>query len=554
MPDLSSRLRHRDGAALGIVALVAAVFMFSGLGRPYLWQDEAATAVLGERMMRFGKPIGYDGRNLITMDFSIPADAAAMPILTGEPRAAVRYFVDRGDFREDTTWIGHPWGQFVAAGLSLAVLGKGTAAARAPFAAASVLTVVLLYLLALAVLRDRLTALVAAGLLLANPYWVLHGRQCRYYALSGLFELLTVAAFVRWQRGGKYGGALLAVAAWCWFQCDFGTIWPGTAIVLVLGAAMRPGLRSAVSIGAAIALAIAPFAVFYRLFGRIKLPWEGWMDRLSGLLFNMNQFVMPIVVLGAVAALLVKRRRAFPPPAIGLLAACGAIVAVTVPWAATVGPSHYHRYLVHATPLACLFVAWGTVEASTWLARALRRPALRPVAAVAVAGFVALSPIASNLVSWAFPVARSEIHLLGTFLRPEIGLALETVFGHRPDPNREAIALVKSRARPGDEIVVAYEDIPFMFYTDNLVRGGIPAFRVRDESAPPPRFFVARPGVPFGQGPIFLEELDRYRWELLPTQAPALYWGNNPDPVAQSFWLYTDLPKIIVGQRVGDEP
>ena len=554
MPEGSSRGRPRDTVALAIVFVTAATLMFWRLGRPYLWQDEAATAVLAERMLHAGKPLGYDGRNLITMDFSVPEDAEAMPILVGEPHAAVSYFVRRGDFREDTTWIGQPWGQFVAAGLSLAALGKGTAAARAPFAAASVLTVVLLFLLVRGVMRDRLMAVVATALLLANPYWVLHGRQCRYYALSGFFELLTLAAFVRWQRGGKYGTALLSASAWCWFQCDFGTFWPGTGVLLLIGATMRPGLRVAVRTGAFIAASVAPFVVYYRLMGRIKTPWEGWVDRFFGLSFNMNQFVVPLLLLVAVAAGLAVRRRSLEPQAKGLLAACLAIVAITVPWSATVGPSHYHRYLVHATPLACLFASWGFIEAGTWLARAAGRAWLRPVASVAMAGCVALSPVASNVLTWAIPTDRSEMHPLGTWIRPEVGIASRTIFGHRPDPNREAIELVKAQARPEDEILVAYEDVPFLFYTDNPIRGGISAFRVQDPSAPPPRFFVARPGVPLGQSPEFFGEIDRYRWETLPTQTPALYWGNNPDPVAQSFWFYSDLPKIVVAKRIEDAP
>jgi hypothetical protein len=372
--------------------------------------------------------------------------------------------------------------------------------------------------------------------------------------LSGLFELLTLAAFVRWQRGGRFGGALLAASAWCWFQCDFGSFWPGTFILLVLGATMRPGVRAALRTAAFIAASVAPFVVYYRLIGRIKTPWEGWLDRFFGLAFNMNQFVVPGVVVIAVAAGLAARRRSLEPQAKGLLAACLAIVAVTVPWSATVGPTHYHRYLVHVTPLACLLVSWGIIEAGSWLALAARRTWLRPLASVGLAVFLALSPVPSNVLTWVIPTDRSEMHPLGTSIRPELGIALTTIFDDRPDPNREAIELVKAKAGPDDEILVAYEDVPFFFYTDNPIRGGIAGFRVQDDSARPPRFFVARPGVPLGQSPAFLEEIDRYRWQAFPTRTPALYWGNNPDPVAQSFWFYSDLPKLVVAERIGDAP
>jgi hypothetical protein len=540
---------------LAALTLVACVVLFWGLGRPYLWQDEAATAVLGERLLRFGKPLGYDGRNLITMDQAVKGDPAAPSNLASDADAALAYFVARGDFREDTTWIGQPWGQFVASGLSLAAFGKSTVAARAPFAAASVLTVVAVFLLARLALRRRLVAILTAGMLLANAYWILHGRQCRYYALSGLFEVLTVAAFVRWQREGRWAGACLVASAWCWFQCDFGAFWPGTAVLLAVSALTgRPGWRASARAGAAIAASVAPFCVYYRLWDRLKVPWEAWTKRMFGLLFTWNQFVVPLVVLAVVLLVLVRCWRTLEPRAAGLLAACSGIVLIAVPWSTLTAPSHFHRYIVHATPLACLLVAWGLTEGGARLARAASREGLGPVAAIAAAAFVSLSPLASNLVSVAIPVNRTELHPLGTWIRPEIGIAWRAVFEERLDPNREAIEIVKARAKPEDEILVTYEDIPFMFYTDNRIRGGIPAFRVLDPTPPPPRFLVARPSVLLVDQAVFLEASRRSEWRRLPTKAPDVSAGNNPDPRAQWYWLRSDLPKIVVAERIGSAP
>src|SRR5207244_11166030 len=100
--------------------------------------------------------------------------------------AALRYDVARGDFREDTAWTAQPWGQFVAAGASLAAFGRSTGAARAPFALAGLATVLLLFWYARTQFEDRLLACLAAGPLLANIFWLLHARQSRYYALSSL--------------------------------------------------------------------------------------------------------------------------------------------------------------------------------------------------------------------------------------------------------------------------------------------------------------------------------------------------------------------------------
>src|SRR5260370_30255247 len=96
--------------APALLFLVAAVFLFGNLGAKYLWQDEAATAVLGSRMMRFGEPLAYDGVNLITMDDPALEDVNPIDPRTGAPGAAVPYEVERADFKRKTALIRHACG------------------------------------------------------------------------------------------------------------------------------------------------------------------------------------------------------------------------------------------------------------------------------------------------------------------------------------------------------------------------------------------------------------------------------------------------------------
>ena len=112
-----------------IVACVAALLLLWGLGNPYLWQDEAATAVLAQRMLRFGRPLAYDGVNLITIDHFAAEEKATIDQRTRDPQAAINYYVRRGDLKADTTWKWQPWGQFVVAALSFKTLGATTLAA-----------------------------------------------------------------------------------------------------------------------------------------------------------------------------------------------------------------------------------------------------------------------------------------------------------------------------------------------------------------------------------------------------------------------------------------
>ena len=44
---------------------------------------------------------------------------------------------------------------------------------------------------------------------------------------------------------------------------------------------------------------------------------------------------------------------------------------------------------------------------------------------------------------------------------------------------------------------------------------------------------VARQSVPFVHWQVFQRVADRYRWKTIPTQAPDIMWGNNPDPMGR---------------------
>jgi hypothetical protein len=137
-------------------------------------------------------------------------------------------------------------------------------------------------------------------------------------------------------------------------------------------------------------------------------------------------------------------------------------------------------------------------------------------------------------------------------VRPELTILQSEVFGHRIDPNRAAIEMVTARSQPEDEILVNNEDIPFMFYTDNAIRGGIPCFRV-DDKVSHPRFMVIRRSVTFPHWPVLIREIDRHKWNMIPVSAPDIPFGNTPDPEGQPTWWMLRRPQdLIVAERVGD--
>ena len=533
-------------APIVVLLLTAAVLLTWRLGAVYLWQDEAATAVMAERMLRYGKPLAYDGRNLITMDSFSDEDEASIAQRTGSAEAALHYLVARGDFRADGTWVGQPWGQFALAAASLGLLGHGTAQARLPFALASLTTVLMLYLLAKRVFEDRCLALLAVGLLVTNAFWILHSRQCRYYALSSLGLLLSVSAFLRWQRGARWGAPLFVLAGWIYFQCDFGSFFPSMAVLGVVAArACWPRVGRPLLLFASLGIVVAPFAWYYRILGRVRTATFSFETRFLENLFNINQYVIASTILALACWFLWRKRGELSEERWILLCASVGIILSMIVWVPVVAPAAFHRYVVHLTTLAALVTAWTAIQIADAAAARTRRAWVRPALLAMTGLLVAASGLASAPLAAALSGRHGRFHAI---VRPELAGAIRDIFARRPDPNRLVIDAIAPLLRAGDEILVNYEDIPFMFYTDARVRGGVAAFRVEDRHAPPPRFLVIRFSVPFVHWPVFEREGARYEWRPISTGAPDVPFGNIPDPTFVPF-PSSDI-EVLVAERL----
>src|SRR5262245_3814105 len=353
----------RDRLVPVMLALAAAVLLFWNLTDTYLWQDEANTAVMAVRLLRYGKPLAYDGVNLISDDNFAAQDKSTIDERTRDPEKAVEDCIRRGSMTRDRMWTYHPWGQFLLAGFSIAVLGQTTFAARLPFALAGLLTVLALHWLVRRHLRHPLMAALACTLLVLNVYWLLHARQARYYAPSSLFLVLTLIAYARWQQGARWGPPLFVVVAWCWFQTDYGTVWPVLGVLFLeafITALRRRGQEAwkPVATAAALAAAIAPFIFFYRLASRESGMLGTWTHRFRGALFNINEYVVPLAVLVSALVLVIVRRRTLPRFETRFIALSCGIVACLSLWVPTVAPMTFVRYVIMAAPLGAMLTAW----------------------------------------------------------------------------------------------------------------------------------------------------------------------------------------------------
>jgi len=550
-----SRLRpllrnyRQDVMIMAIIGSFAGLLLFWNLGGKYLWQDEAATGILAERLLRYGKPMSYDGTNLVTIDYYAAEDLDTIEERSANPAVMIDYYSRRGDFKRDMTWTWQPWGQFIVAAAALKLFGHDAAGMRLPFALASLLTLWLFYYLVRRQTGSVLLATLATALLTANCYWILDGRQCRYYALSCLCFVLLLLAYARWRRAERYGAVLFVVADWCFFQVDYGSVLP-ISLVLFAYTLLTDSKRRRETFyaGTAFAASIAPFFFYYGMNARLAIRSMPLNELFWSHFFNLNQYILPVVVMLAAVLLLKLAGSRVREEERHLVSIALWLVPAMLFWLTMVTPTVFLRYCMVIAPVGAFLIAWTFVRGSEWLWP--ERNALCATAACAFSLFIAVSPWASKPAGWLVPkLYRGET---GTVVRAELSRLYTEVFGHEPDPNRLLVEWLKANAAPTDEIMINYEELPLVFYLPNPIRGGIGAFRVRDNAKTAPRFAILRPSVWFVFWPTYEHEVKQFRWETLNVNIPDVVWGNNPDPNAHT----RDPVKprnVFIARRVDEE-
>ena len=168
---------------VGVTLVLAAILLFTGLGQPVFWDDEAATALGAEAIMRTGGNTALTGNGNVVAyqdgNALIGFDNRLEPLLPAYATAA-----------------------------SFEVFGVDTWAGRLPFALFGLGTFALLMLW---VRRESWQAIVVLAMAsLGNVSLILYSRNCRYYAPAIFFS---VALAYLYRQGQPTVGRALGFAA-----------------------------------------------------------------------------------------------------------------------------------------------------------------------------------------------------------------------------------------------------------------------------------------------------------------------------------------------------
>ncbi len=130
-----------------------------------LWGDEAETALFARNILQFGLPKGWDGVNIM-----------------GINNAAVL----------DKNLVNHtsPWAQYYLVALSFKLFGQSSFTARLPSIIIAILTIPLIYILAVSLTKSRKIAFLASFFLSLSVQYILFAYQARYYILTDFCGLI----------------------------------------------------------------------------------------------------------------------------------------------------------------------------------------------------------------------------------------------------------------------------------------------------------------------------------------------------------------------------
>lgn len=512
--------RRRTIVLLGLL-LAAALLILPGLADRYLWDDEAETALLARHTLRFGVPVAWDGRTLVSQECGADYDANYL-------------------------WRQTPWLPVYMTAASFATLGASTLAARLPFALLGIVAVAAVWALARRWFRDDWTGLVAGSSLLLSVPFLLHARQCRYYSLVVLGTAATLYFLVGVLQHRRASVAGLAVALIVTFHANYFLFFAALSGLALATLALRPDRAAAAGLLAAllvIAVAVTPWLALFDVAGhaptmlRVRTPGE-YLRSLAAYLTRIELQAFPALLLAAVLTLAMRRSlRDIGSPA-GRRAV--ALILFALGWLLVVAlrPQDFFRYLLGLLPV------FAVLQAAALRALWSRHRAL----AVAVA-VLAVAPdrAAATRGSLELPLLRY----------------IDEVTWHTPGPIEAIVKHLGAEARPGDRVFISYGDLPLRFYTDLDIRGGQGCQRL--DGWPPPEWVIVRYFFRFApSAPAAHVDAERTRqwlaalpWHLyrrIDLGVVDTTWENIPEPDLHVFRPPTDRPRVTIYQKLQPAP
>jgi len=438
-------------------------------------------------------------------------------------------------------WSWSPWLQIYLAALSFELWGLNTVAGRLPFALAGAACVVLIYVMIKKYFNDLPWARLSSLFLALSVPFLLHSRQCRYYALGAFLVLICIYFFrSKWQTR-TVPFVILVMALAFLFYTNY-LLFFSFSFALFLAAITF--YRDELPLAKVVALCLSVFVFTFPSLLSFRLGQQFTFLNLSlfGIFFreyfiDLFTFIIPLpiflVIMWKLSQSAIKKSTISITPDERFILFLMLVIILNIASLSLI-PQFFFRYLVHLYPLSFIILGWVVV-------RLYRYQKLSGV----------LLAILIGLTNWLHVQPLEWVHLINrpryndfqmlTFTNVPLKLYLSEMFVKYPDVNQSLINYFLKNAHSSDTIVTTYDDLPLMFYTSFTILGGLQG-RVPDRNHIP-EWIVKR----------YYTRLNR-RGELLKSETyvsnqtwidkhydrhvlflPDETFGNSPDPFDHRF-------------------
>jgi hypothetical protein len=465
-------------AALLAVLLLFCVSLFSHLGRPLLWNDEGMTVMHTRRVLEFGYPKAWDGKNMV-YDLMHPNKELGL-----EPRT--------GAFIGGSGW-GHYY--FLAPFMPLAEMSEDlntrTGLLRLVFALTGLLGLLLMARMLWRTMADlpeaRSALLIFGSLVLLSVPLVLHLREVRYYSLLVLLSSALTALVVRHRMMRPMRRWVYTISVWLLLAALLITFspaffvfvfamgsWEGLMVlrksieakegkVNLNGRSIFPALWEATRNNLAIPLALVYLLPFFSFFHTFEInrqllafnvqvqPYAHFLQNLKTAFGYVLTFEPGWLWLG-LKGLLILRWRALSSDTRHkkVLAVSGFLALLSIGYlllCSRVPNFPFTRYFLPVIPLMAAGIAldasllWRTFDAAKWQRRAL----------VGSAAALMALPVVHNL-----PLLKGHVQEIANPPQGHLDLMIPWIQEHFPASEKLVIA-------------ANYEETSFMYYLDAKV-------------------------------------------------------------------------------------
>ncbi len=480
---------------LCILTVISGILLLADLKDGYLWQDEAQKALISETILQHGVPKGTDGINSFSQE-------------------------EGTDYGKNNLWRWHPWLPFYVNAASFALLGTSTFTARLPFALAGIASVILIYLLAYRLFRDKILAFITGLLLAFSVAFLLLTTQCGYYGLAIFLSISSIFGFWKILNQERKGFLIFTISTFLLFHTHYlycASVFL-TAIVYHLFIDRSQWRRTLIGIGV-VSLVNIPAAIWYagiskgyeNLFGMTKS-----FNALQSYLLSLNNFVFPgflwvilLILTFAGLAKFGKGNLSITKAKIGLPAL---FVLTTLTIIALLVHQPYFRYLGPIIPFIFLLVAL-------------------------------LIRLASRF-HWLVALGIMVIWLSTGYMKDYLYQLSHDYKG----PMEGICQLLNQYAKSSDTVAIPYGDLPVKFYTDLKVIGGLSGKSYK--SAQQADWIILRKNsikeADAAMKKYVIDNLKRDQYKMTRINYPDIPYQNREVPGLHHFRTVKNAPRIRI--------